>query len=458
MCVALTQEKTSSDSRQVTGQQTVSREVQLPDAMRTALGHTLLVVMVFAVAQGKIGFVKDQSMDATFPPPVFKQDSSLPEGHLRPLGWQRRPDGKVKEVEEMPYTREFYNDYVRHSRPVVFRQGIKDAPALSKWDSDDYLQTKYGKVNVSVTVKVMRRKDEVQTAPHVMKLKKFLYDYMYEDWYLASTVPLDMMLELPLPKCLRCGTLSQHLQEAELWMSSGGTSSRLHSHDDHNLHCVLFGRRDFILIQGQFKTNFNFHLDFEGSKGGHSKLDMEMINAFKYKNIRMTPWTYSTLHPGDCILVPAGYLHHVRSYGRSLSLTVLFSSVPDFSDDGCKLTEEEFRPLSDATFAWTFAGGQRQLTKWQMDAEDLRQLLLVQMGGRPSLPYTKFLHFYDRVMSITSDKPTGEVVFHMLTSPSQVELTRSAVQSLSTEALDKVAAILNAPHNARRQGRHRDEF
>ena len=66
---------------------------------------------------------------------------------------------------------------------------------------------------------------------------------------------------LQLPKCLRCGTLSQYLQEAELWMSSGGTSSRLHSHDDHNLHCVLFGRRDFILMEGQFKQNFKYQLD-----------------------------------------------------------------------------------------------------------------------------------------------------------------------------------------------------
>ena len=44
-------------------------------------------------------------------------------------------------------------------------------------------------------------------------------------------------------------------------MSSGGTSSRLHSHDDHNLHCVLFGRRDFILMEGQFKQNFKYQLD-----------------------------------------------------------------------------------------------------------------------------------------------------------------------------------------------------
>jgi len=46
--------------------------------------------------------------------------------------------------------------------------------------------------------------------------------------------------------------------ESELWMSSGGTSSLLHSHADHDLHCVIAGRKDFILVQRQFKHVFHF--------------------------------------------------------------------------------------------------------------------------------------------------------------------------------------------------------
>lgn len=416
--------------------------------------RTVLLAAVFAVAYGKIGFVKDQSMDATFPPPVFRQDPAIPEGHLRPLGWQRRSDGPVKEIQQMPNTREFYNDYVKPSRPVVVRNGIVQAPALTLWENDDYLQTQYGKVNVTVTVKVMRKKDEIQTARQVMKMKKFLYDYMYEDWYLASTVPEELMAELPLPKCLRCGTLSKSLQEAELWMSSGGTSSRLHSHDDHNLHCVLFGRRDFILIEKQFKSNFGFELDFEGSLGGHSKLDMEMVNSFKYKNILMTPWTWATLYPGDCILVPSGYLHQVRSYGRSLSLTILFSPVPDFDDEGCALMEEEFRPLTEASFTWAFLEGQRQLSNWQLTAAELRKLLLVQMGTRASLSKTWFTHFYDEAMNISAEHPTADEIFSMLAKGDKKELSRAQVTSLHDEDLEKVAAILNEPHSEKRKERH----
>ena len=61
-----------------------------------------------------------------------------------------------------------------------------------------------------------------------------------------------------LPDCLRCGSYRQRLQGAELWMSSGGTASLLHSHDDHNLHCVLFGRKDFIIIERMYKDSFDY--------------------------------------------------------------------------------------------------------------------------------------------------------------------------------------------------------
>lgn len=38
------------------------------------------------------------------------------------------------------------------------------------------------------------------------------------------------------------------LIEPYIWMSAGETSSLLHSHPENNLHCVIDGRKDFILI------------------------------------------------------------------------------------------------------------------------------------------------------------------------------------------------------------------
>ena len=62
---------------------------------------------------------------------------------------------------------------------------------------------------------------------------------------------------IQLPRCLRCG-FSRYLEQAELMMSSGDTASLLHSHSDHNLHCILTGRKDFILIDPKYKQKLAF--------------------------------------------------------------------------------------------------------------------------------------------------------------------------------------------------------
>ena len=74
--------------------------------------------------------------------------------------------------------------------------------------------------------------------------------------------PHDVSLCVPvqLPTCLQCG-MGKFLEASELWMSSGGTASLLHTHADHSLHCVLAGRKDFILVHAQHKDKLAFHAD-----------------------------------------------------------------------------------------------------------------------------------------------------------------------------------------------------
>lgn len=62
-------------------------------------------------------------------------------------------------------------------------------------------------------------------------------------------------------------------------MSSGGTASRLHSHEDHDLHCVLFGRKDFIIIDEKYRNNFNFVENVRGSKTINISLSERVIHA-----------------------------------------------------------------------------------------------------------------------------------------------------------------------------------
>ena len=57
-------------------------------------------------------------------------------------------------------------------------------------------------------------------------------------------------------------------------MSSGGTSSLIHSHADHNLHCVLSGRKDFIVIDPVFGD----FLEYKEKVSGGSKGALQTVN------------------------------------------------------------------------------------------------------------------------------------------------------------------------------------
>jgi hypothetical protein len=57
---------------------------------------------------------------------------------------------------------------------------------------------RYGKLNVTIAVKKEVFNSEPKRNKRKMLFKKFLLDYMYENWYLSSTVHEDMMAELPV--------------------------------------------------------------------------------------------------------------------------------------------------------------------------------------------------------------------------------------------------------------------
>ncbi|XP_059155180.1 uncharacterized protein LOC131940532 [Physella acuta] len=406
----------------------------------------LVVVLVHGVV-AKFGFVKDQSMDEVFPGPVYRQDPSLPEGHMRPLGWQRRPDGPITEQLEVPAAKEFYEQYVRANSPVVFRNAVSDAPVFTTWQEDKYLIEKYGNLDVEVRHRSVRKRDRIETTEEIIKFKKFLYDYMYDDCYLATAIPTPMMQELPFPKCVRCGTIGKSLISAHLWMSSGGTSSLIHSHDNHLLYCVLFGRRDFILIDRSHKKYVDFVEDYPGSLSGHSNINTYRLNMYAFKNIGRVPWIWSTLYPGDCIFVPAGYIHHVRSLGRSLSLTIEFATMVDFDDTGCTLIEEDFAPLSDASFLLTFNKGILRLSKTPVSAEDVRHLLVLLMGKEGILTINKFEKFYNRVIAHgNQDSQAQRLFYNLISEEEESQVTIMDLMNIPIENLQEIADIISSAY------------
>lgn len=174
-------------------------------------------------------------------------------------------------------------------------------------------------------------------------------------------------------------------------------------------------------------------------------MDPNIVNLFRFKGISKVPWRWSTLYAGDCIFVPAGYLHQVRSYGRSISITLEFSPMDSFDDTGCQLVEDEFVPLSDAIYLLTYENGVTRLTDTDMDEIAARDLLLNLLGRDEALGEAKFTNFYETIIG-KGDKKKGiksaNTVYNYVAGEDDL-VTRRDVISMDLEKLGQVAHAFN---------------
>ena len=104
-----------------------------------------------------------------------------------------------------------------------------------------------------------------------------------------------------------------------------------HIHQN-TLHCVLDGRKDFIIYD--VSTQYPHEFDLVKQKNGdlYSRIDIDLVNAYKYKLLHDLPWYWTTLRESDCLFIPAHTFYQVRAHGRTIALAIDMAP-PDIRDD-----------------------------------------------------------------------------------------------------------------------------
>lgn len=186
---------------------------------------------------------------------LAKEVKDLPKGHGEELGKHRDSDGHVDVLTTIPSPQDFWDNYASIRKPVVFRGAAKNFPAQSLW-TDNYLKKKYG--NLEVKLEAKKEKDHVPVGDRGLgrdTIKSFLDSYVEKDSYMVSQLPDPLAKEVRVLPCLMCGTFSERILEANLWLSSGGTKSMLHKDADNAINCLLNGTKDWILIHPDNEEN-----------------------------------------------------------------------------------------------------------------------------------------------------------------------------------------------------------
>ena len=181
----------------------------------------------------------------------------LPRGHGEELGRHRDSEGHVNIIDsdKLPSPEQFWDQYASIRKPVVFRGAAKHFPAFQLW-TDKYLTENYGELEVKLEAK--REKDHVPVGERGLgrdTIRSFLETYQKKDSYTVSQLPDPLSREVRVLPFLMCGTFSERILEANLWLSSGGTRSMLHKDADNAINCLLNGTKDWILIHPDNEKN-----------------------------------------------------------------------------------------------------------------------------------------------------------------------------------------------------------
>lgn len=242
-------------------------------------------------------------------------------------------------------------------KPLLLRGLARTMPAYEQWATDAALIKLAGRTVHSV--EVGPQQETRRSAMQRLSLVEFLSrqakerahrgivrgssDVMH---YLVSSVPRELARDLLLPPMLRCGGSTDRSMRSYIWMSTGGTSSVLHEDSDDNLHCVFAGSKKFFIVDVEHREAWRdkrcgwYDAEIASSPGrarGLSENELRLqhgygtwvdINATSVDLVRFPcwaniPWTATTVESGDCLFLPAGFLHHVRADGgaeqRSIS-------------------------------------------------------------------------------------------------------------------------------------------
>ncbi|CAF1396964.1 unnamed protein product [Adineta steineri] len=148
----------------------------------------------------------------------------------------------------------------------------------------------------------------------------FLKRYQSEELYLVEEVPKLVRPYFTLPKCLQCEPAIETFQVAMLWFSSGNTSSVVHTDDYDNINCVLQGEKQFILIDPHTYKHVASQI-IDNPSGSFSSIDVDRVNYDKYSSLDNDIHYYQVnLSRGDCLFIPALWIHQVRSSNRNIAV------------------------------------------------------------------------------------------------------------------------------------------
>lgn len=210
---------------------------------------------------------------------------------------------------------DFHDSYVSKNRPLLLKGLLDGTDTFKNWQKDDYLKNKFR--NVALSIENGKKENRSGTGDS-MSMGDFVDGYRERDIYVVSDMPEEMKQEWPFPSFLRCGGYTSNIAYINMWFSSGGTKSVLHSDSFENFHCVISGTKVFVLIEAKYSKD----IGPEHESTGFYMIDVDAVDMTKYSGLSKVPWYNVSVEAGDCLYLPYQWLHQVRNVMRCFTLYI----------------------------------------------------------------------------------------------------------------------------------------
>jgi len=279
-----------------------------------------------------------------------------------------KPLGHIEIRDDLPDPQEFWDKYIQDKggpfegfgKPVLFRGAGKRQPAYELW-TDDYLKEKHGEVHLD---QVETEKKETRTKYPVedMTVAKFLDKYNTSNMYSTAQTPKELGQEMFLLPPINCGGFTEKLSSTVTWMSSGGTKSVIHKDGQENIHCMIAGKKDWIMWHpnspidhskmGWINAEQLKEEDFKDAYGSYvGRIDVDNVDLKKFPGWNKLKWWNMTLEAGDCAFIPGGWYHYVEAPPqRSVSVHVWFHGGKRFQEKSCERLKSKGYNMSALLF------------------------------------------------------------------------------------------------------------
>ncbi|KAG5519574.1 hypothetical protein PMAC_001729 [Pneumocystis sp. 'macacae'] len=256
---------------------------------------------------------------------------------------------------QCPSVHTFQNNILVARQPLIIKNSINHWPALSQegWVRIDTLLKKTHQGLRIVPVEIGRSYTDQTWRQQLMPFYKFLEKYVLQTEETSSTCETikeigylaqhDIFSQIPalregiiipdycftipppIPSHLQTFIKEMPLLEEPLlnaWFGGKGTVSPLHTDPYHNIFSQVVGWK-YVRLYAPEENEALYPRSFEGgvNMSNTSQVDLDNLDTKKFPKFLNAKYVEGIIGPGDCLYIPVGWWHYVRSLSISFSVS-----------------------------------------------------------------------------------------------------------------------------------------